>query len=511
MKLQQLLQDLTEYCEGEDNHVVGLSLNTKQLQPGELFIAIPGHSNDGRSYINDAIANGARAIVVEADGLAAFSYQSSSLVPVIPIKNLSAKLDIIATRFYNDPSRELQVTGVTGTNGKTTTCYLLAQALSRLGISCGVMGTLGFGFIDSLQDCQLTTPDAISLQKYLKNLKDKGAKAVGMEVSSHGLAQARVNSVQFKSAIFTNLTQDHLDYHGNMHEYGRAKQKLFQFPSLERAVVNGDSEYCQKILQAMRRDFPVVVYTLNKTLADIPRFQKSSILPITTKNIELEQKGMSAIIETPWGKGKLKSPLLGQFNLSNLLGVLAELCLQECDFEAALHALSHAHAAPGRMQRLGGVRTPQVIIDYAHTPDALENALKSARTHCRRRLWCVFGCGGDRDKDKRAKMGGIAATYADRVVVTSDNPRTEDPMQIIEDILQGVELVHSEKIVVEENRESAIEYAISHTLAVDTILIAGKGHEDYQIIGQTKFPFSDAHCVNKLLSEDQSNEAIGNS
>jgi UDP-N-acetylmuramoyl-L-alanyl-D-glutamate--2,6-diaminopimelate ligase len=317
--------------------------------------------------------------------------------------------------------------------------------------------------------------------------------------------------VQFKSAIFTNLTQDHLDYHGNMHEYGRAKQKLFQFPSLERAVVNGDSDYYYKILQAMRRDFPVVVYTLNKTLADIPRFQKSSILPITTKNIESEQKGMSALVETPWGKGKLKSPLLGQFNLSNLLGVLAELCLQGCDFEAALNALSHAHAAPGRMQRLGGVRTPQVIIDYAHTPDALENALKSARTHCRRRLWCVFGCGGDRDKDKRAKMGNIAAAYADRVVVTSDNPRTENPMQIIEDILQGVELVHSEKIVVEENRESAIEYAINHTLAVDTILIAGKGHEDYQIIGQTKFPFSDADCVNKLLSEDQSNEAIGNS
>ncbi len=510
MKLQQLLQDLTEYRANDSSVIKGLSLNSQQIQPGELFIALSGSNSDGRAYIKDAISKGAVAVLAQCDDDADLAKTSSSSVPIIYIKNLAEKLDIIASRFYGSPALEFEeIVGVTGTNGKTTSCYLLAQALSRLAKPCAYMGTLGVGFIHSLVDSGYTTPDAISLQKYLSAFKEQGANALSMEVSSHGLMQDRVKSVPFTSAHFTNLTQDHLDYHGTMQAYGKAKQKLFEFPTLKRVVVNGDSDYSQKMLQALRLDIPIAVYTLKKECGHFPQSKKSNFFPITTKQIELDSKGISAFIQTPWGQGSLRSSLLGEFNLSNLLGVLAELCLQGFDFKNALSALSHTVAAPGRMQRMGSITTPQIIIDFAHTPDALENALKSARLHCTRRLWCVFGCGGDRDKDKRAKMGNIAASLADRVVITNDNPRTEHPLKIIEDIMQGLNVEYSEKIIVEENREAAIAYAINNALAVDTIMIAGKGHENYQIIGNKKYPFSDAECVNALLREDK-NEAVRN-
>lgn len=506
MKLQQLLQGLTEYREYEDHHVSGLSLNTQHIQPGELFIALKGHQHDGRTYIKEAIARGASAIICEAQGLEAFHAVCSQATPIIPITNLTNKLSTLAARFYEKPSAGMKVIGITGTNGKTTSSFLLSQSLSRLNISCAVLGTLGYGFVHSLSHSALTTPDAISLQRQLKELKEQGAAAVAMEVSSHGLVQERVSGVEFCSAIFTNLTQDHLDYHGNMEAYGQAKQKLFQFPSLKRAIINADSDYYQKILRSIRRDIPIVLHTVQNKLAFGPS-QRSSLFIVTTKKVDLDQKGITAVIQTPWGQGTLRSPLLGLFNLSNLLGVVAELCLQGVDLKDALGALSQSYPPPGRMQRLGGITTPQVIVDYAHTPDALENALKAARRHCRRRLWCVFGCGGDRDKDKRAKMGHIAGLYADKIVITNDNPRTENPRNIIDDILQGITAESYEKIFVEEDRKSAIEYAIGRALAVDIILVAGKGHEDYQIIGDKKFPFSDVECVKTLLKEDN-NEAI---
>ncbi|MBN9288481.1 MAG: UDP-N-acetylmuramoyl-L-alanyl-D-glutamate--2,6-diaminopimelate ligase [Gammaproteobacteria bacterium 39-13] len=506
MKLQQLLQGLAEYREHEDHHVSGLSLNTQHIQPGELFIALKGHQHDGRTYIKEAISRGASAIICEAQGLEAFHYVASREMPIIPVSNLASKLSTLASRFYDKPSAAMKVIGITGTNGKTTSSFLLSQSLSRLNIPCAVLGTLGYGFLHSLSHSALTTPDALSLQRHLKELKDQGAEAVAMEVSSHGLAQDRVSSIEFCSAIFTNLTQDHLDYHGNMEAYGQAKQKLFQFPSLKRAIINADSDYYPKIMRVIRRDIPIILHTVQSKLSAVPS-QRSSLLAITLKQLDLDQKGITAVVETPWGQGILRSPLLGMFNVSNLLGVLAELCLQGADLKNALAALSQSYPPPGRMQRLGGITTPQVIIDYAHTPDALENALKAARKHCRRRLWCVFGCGGDRDKDKRAKMGHIAGLYADRIVITNDNPRTENPRSIIDGILEGLSAEHHDKIFVEEDRQSAIEHAISRALAVDTILVAGKGHEDYQIIGDQKFPFSDVECVKTLLKEDN-NEAI---
>jgi len=499
MKLTELLQGWVK-CEDDGISISGLTLNTQQLQTGDLFIAIKGQHFDGRAYLRDAIERGAGAILCEAQGLSEFLSSDTGAVPIIPVTNLESLLGKLAKRFYGDPSKDLDVIGVTGTNGKTTTSYVLAQALSRLRKSCAVLGTLGYGFIPELTNCSLTTPDAVSLQKYLYQLKNQGAKAVAMEVSSHGLMQNRVDAIEIKSALFTNLTQDHLDYHGTMQAYGKAKEKLFQFPSLERAVVNADSPYAEKMLRAITHKMPIASYTLQPTMHTSTLFKNT--LPICVKSLTLNHKGAIAKIDSAWGEGVLRSSLLGEFNISNLLGVLAELCLQGFSLEESLNALSFAQSAPGRMQRIGGIRNPQIIIDYAHTPDALEKALKAARVHCERRLWCVFGCGGDRDKDKRSKMGQIAAQYADRIVITSDNPRTEEPLSIINDIVQGVGVEHSEKLKQEVDRKSAIEYAIKHALAVDTILIAGKGHENYQIIGKDMFPFSDKEVACEILGEE---------
>lgn len=499
MKLTELLKGWVK-GEVDEISISGLTLNTQQIQAGDLFIAIKGQHFDGRHYLSDAISRGASAIVCEAENLHAFLTSSTHPIPIIPVMNLDSLLGKLAKRFYGDPSKDLDVIGVTGTNGKTTSTYVLAQALTRLRKTCGVLGTVGYGFIPQLRDCALTTPDAVSLQKYLYQLKNEGAKAVAMEVSSHGLMQNRVDEVEIKSALFTNLTQDHLDYHGTMEAYAAAKQKLFQFPSLERAVINADSPYAEKMLRTIKKKIPVASYTLQSTRNTATAF--NSTLPICVTSLTLNHKGVIAKLDTAWGEGILRSPLLGEFNVSNLLGVLGELCLQGFSLEESLHALSFAMSAPGRMQRIGGIRTPQIIIDYAHTPDALEKALKAARVHCERRLWCVFGCGGDRDKDKRAKMGHIAGQYADRVVITSDNPRTEEPSNIIDEIWQGMSVEHNEKTIKEMDRKTAIEYAIKHALPVDTILIAGKGHENYQIIGKEMLPFSDIGVASEFLGEE---------
>lgn len=505
MKLQQLLQDLSEYPCTQDCLVGGLSQNSKQLEAGDLFIALKGQETDGSAFINEALAKGAIAVVAQGRGETALASQGA---PIIYIDNLNEKLNVIASRFYGNPSLGFEdIIGITGTNGKTTSCYLLAQTLSRLSKPCAFMGTIGSGFVQSLQPSRFTTPEPISLQKNLKHFLDEGAKALCMEVSSHGLSQHRVDGVNFTSAHFTNLTQDHLDFHGSLQAYGNAKQKLFEFESLRRVVVNNDDPFSQIMLRALRKEMPVSAYTLQSKIPVIPGIKSSLFFPITTQNITLDQKGISATVDSPWGKGTLRSTLLGRFNVSNILGVLAELCLQGFDFNEVLDAISHAHAAPGRMQKMGTAISSQVIIDYAHTPDALENALLCAREHCQRRLWCVFGCGGDRDKDKRAKMGAIAARLSDRVVITNDNPRTENPSKIIEAILQGVDAQFGEKVIVQENRETAIRFAMNNALAVDIILIAGKGHEDYQIIGDKTYPFSDAKVVDAVLREDKS-EAI---
>lgn len=499
MKLNELLQDIAE-SPRNDIEVQGLCLNTGLLEKGEAFIAIPGEKQDGRSYINQAIQKGASAILCEEASLNQFKYDFGSPIPVVPVKRLGERLDKLAIRFYGNPSKDLHVIGVTGTNGKTTTTFLLATALSKLGKPCCVLGTLGVGFVKNLSKQNLTTPDMLSLQKYLYDFKRQGALAVAMEVSSHGLAQKRVQGIAFRSAHFTNLTQDHLDYHGTMESYGRAKQKLFQFASLKHAVVNMDSPYANKIISVMRRDLPIAVYSTSpKISVSLARNTYSLVVDAFT----LDQKGIVAQLNGSWGKAQLRSPLWGEFNLSNLLGVICELCLMGYSLKEVCAALTTAQGAPGRMERFGLAHTPQIIIDYAHTPDALEAALKAAKVHCKRKLWCIFGCGGNRDKEKRAMMGAAAFKHADKIVLTNDNPRNEEPMSIIQDILKGIEPEHKNKVHIELSRLKAIEHALMHALPVDTILIAGKGHEDYQIIGDKTYAFSDKACVQSLLGETQ--------
>lgn len=500
MKLKTLLQDWVECPREWDREISGLTLNSQHIQSGFLFIATQGSTQDGRRFIEDAIAKGASAVLCEAQGAEGVDF-SSAPVPVLRLPGLKVVTEDLAIKFYGDPSASLKMCGVTGTNGKTTSTFLLAQAQTRLGIPTAVLGTLGYGYTNDLTPTMLTTPDPISIQKYLFELKQQGVKAVAMEVSSHGLEQNRAKSIRFESALFTNLTQDHLDYHLTMDNYAKTKQKLFQVPSLRRAIINADSPYADKMVMATRLDLPIILYSLQPA---IPRvFSKERDLSMITVNaFSQNAKGIIAEVQTPWGKSELRSPLLGEFNLSNLLGVLAELCSQGFNLKEVCEALSFATPPPGRMQRMGGVRDPLIIIDYAHTPDALENAINAAKLHCKRRLWCVFGCGGGRDREKREQMGQIAGKLADKIILTNDNPRMEDPKSIIDNILQGFQVEWMDKVVVEENRAKAIEYALAHALPVDTILIAGKGHEDYQIMGDVKLPFSDHACVEQLLRKD---------
>lgn len=477
----------------QDIEVYGLTLNTQQLQQGELFIALKGRQCDGRQFIQEAISKGASAVLFDADAeIKPLSYISG--VPIVGFPGLAGALGGLIQAFYGECGAGLEVIGVTGTNGKTTTTYLLAQALSRLGIPCGIVGTIGYGLIPRLHAGSLTTPDPITLQKYFGVLKAEGARSVAMEVSSHGLEQGRVKSICFQSALFTNLTQDHLDFHTSMEQYSQAKQKLFACATLQRAVLNQDSPFTKKMMQALKPGVSTLLYSLNDT-------SKLNTAFIRVKRCDWEPRGMVVQLSTSWGTGVLRSTLLGTFNLSNLLCVLGELCLREIRLQDALDALQQVTPPPGRMQRLGGGQAPEVIVDYAHTPDALEHALKAARLHCRRRLWCVFGCGGERDRDKRSKMGSLAAQWADKVVLTSDNPRSESAARIIEDILKGVAVKEAHKVVVEEDRTRAIEHAIRLALPVDTILIAGKGHESHQIIQDKKYPFNDVHCVNAILGD----------
>lgn len=502
MKLSALLAGWLVCPERWDKEIRGLALHSQQVQLGDLFIALAGDRQDGRRYVEEAVQRGAAAVLCEERGLDDFSVAAWGPIPVLSLPNLRVCLEDIAVKFYGDPGASLKIVGVTGTNGKTTSTFLLAQTQTRLGVRTAVLGTLGYGMVGQLHATNLTTPDPVSLQKYLAQLQAAGVKAVAMEVSSHGLAQNRVKSLRFESALFTNLTQDHLDYHQTMEDYGQAKARLFRVPSLRRAIINADSEYAEKMLSATRSDLPVVWYSQRPEIER--KFSKErEWWGITVQDFAQNAKGIMATVKTPWGTTVLRSALFGQFNLSNLLGVLGELCAQGFSLSEVTEALALALPPPGRMQRLGGVRDPLILIDYAHTPDALENALKAARLHTKRRLWCVFGCGGERDKDKREKMGKLAGQWADNIILTNDNPRREDPTMILDNILQGFSIKCLEKVVVEADRAKAIHYVLTHALPVDTVLIAGKGHEDYQDIGGRKIPFSDVSCVEKILAKGE--------
>jgi UDP-N-acetylmuramoyl-L-alanyl-D-glutamate--2,6-diaminopimelate ligase len=494
MSLSALFAGLPAILPEQDIEVTGLSLDSRQVRRGDIFLACRGASVDGLDFAVAAIAAGAVAIVCDIAAAArarALLGSMASAVPLVTVDDLARHIGPLAACFYAHPSRDPFVIGITGTNGKTSCSHYLAQVLSQREGGCGLIGTLGYGLYGQLGHGQHTTPDAVRLQEELAGIRAAGARYVVMEVSSHSLEQRRVDGVDFDTAVLTNLTREHLDYHGDMERYAAAKQRLFMMPGLRFAVINHDDKFGRRLLADLQRsgaDKP-------KTLS----FGFSAGADIRGRINHIDQQGFELRVDTPWGGGEVGSRLLGRFNASNLLATLASLLLTDMSLEQAIQGLNLVDAVRGRMEHFGGGRQPLVVVDYAHTPDALQQVLETLREHCRGRLWCVFGCGGNRDRGKRATMGAIAERAADHVVLTDDNPRHESGDAIVKDILAGISM--PEKVVVERDRAEAIRLAVAEARADDVVLVAGKGHEEYQMIGDQIFPFSDRRYVTDLLGE----------
>jgi len=461
-----------------------LTLDSRKVLPGDMFLAIPGAQQDAREHIADAIARGATAVVYEAAG-APFVLANPN-VALIPLKGLAAQLSAIAGRFYGEPSRAMNLVGVTGTNGKTSVTQLLAQALDLLDERCGIVGTLGCGFHGDLQAGRHTTPDALAVQAMLAQLKQAGARAVAMEVSSHGLDQGRVTALDFDVAVFTNLTRDHLDYHGSMDSYAAVKARLFAWPELKYRVINLDDAFGRELAK-QRLPSRLIGYSLDNPTADL-----------YCLDAQFSDNGIQARIVTPQGDGLLRSSLIGVFNLSNLLATIGALIALGFPQDEILQVIPRLQGPAGRMQRLGGGKQPLVVVDYAHTPDALEKVLAALRPQVSGELRCLFGCGGDRDRGKRALMAEVAERLADRVLVTDDNPRSEDPAQIFSDIREG--FARSEQVTFKHGRDLAIASLIAEAGAGDVVVLAGKGHEDYQEINGQRLPFSDLQQAASALA-----------
>lgn len=464
-----------------------LTSDSRSIQAGDVFVAFQGGFTDGRQYIESAIAHGASGVIWENDGN--FVWQEHWKVPNVGIANLREQAGIVAAQLLNHPSQNLLSIGITGTNGKTSISQWLAQALDLLDTPCAVMGTVGNGFLDNLIESPQTTLDAITIAHFCADFLKAGAKAVAMEVSSHGLDQARVNGMSFSSAVFTNLTRDHLDYHGDMASYGQIKSRLFYWQGLKHAVINIDDAFGAQLIGDLRQNQPnlnVLSYGFGDG-ADvcIRHFQAN----LTETNIEFQ---------TPWGVANVTTALLGRFNAQNMAATLAVLCAEGYALADVARVLAQIKPATGRMDCIRTQGKPLVVVDYAHTSDALEKALSTLQEvkEADSQLWCVFGCGGNRDRGKRPLMGASATEFADKVVLTSDNPRLEVPSDIMADILPALENPEH----VEVDRKKAIEYAIAHAKSNDIILIAGKGHETYQDVMGVKHHFSDFEIAADALN-----------
>lgn len=486
--------------------ITRLMTDSRAVQRGDTFVAYPGEKSDGRQHIAQAIALGANAVIYE-EILAGpeaqhFAWNPDWTVPHLAVADLRHRAGWLADRVYATPTHDLWVVGITGTNGKTSTAHWIAHALSEAGKKCALIGTLGNGFLGGMQPTANTTPDAVRVHSLLADYLQQGAASVAMEVSSHALAQGRVNGVRFDVALLTNLSRDHLDYHGDMASYAASKRKLFDWDRLKCAVLNLDDAFGVELAEQLRdADVEVVGYGMSDAALQLAerlgvRMVYGSLLGMSGHGLQLE-------VHSSWGGAHLDSALIGRFNAANLLGALAVLLVSEVGLNEAVRSLSTVHAVSGRMQRFGGAWQPVVVVDYAHTPDALEKvllALREVNAATGGKIFCVFGCGGDRDRGKRPMMGLVAERFADHCIVTSDNPRSEDPQHIVADIVSGMSAGHHQIII---ERALAIESAIKQAQPSDTVLVAGKGHEDYQEINGVKHPFSDAQVVQQVLQHWQ--------
>lgn len=468
-----------------DCRVYGIALDSRKVKKGDLFIALKGFDSSARAYIPQAVASGAVAVLVESDERVLSICEEGDSVELF-VPNLKNYVGEIASRFFGSPSKLMKVIGVTGTNGKTSVSQYLAHVLSGLGDKTGVIGTLGYGLPDDLEVATHTTPDAVKVQQILANLKGQGANCAAMEVSSHGLDQGRVDEVSFAGAVFTNLSRDHLDYHESMEAYGDAKKALFKKPGLSYAVINFDDEFGRELVGAISESTKVISYGISQP-ADI-----------VVDRIQYTKKGINADLTGPWGTTSLSCQLLGAFNLSNIMAVIGVAFSMGYDIQEICQAVSELTPVTGRMQSYSVEGKPGVIVDYAHTPDALKNALQAIKQHCSGKIWCVFGCGGERDVGKRPMMASIAEENADVVVITDDNPRRENPESILADVMGGFS--EGSNVQVIHDRRTAIETSIASAVANDMILVAGKGHEDYQEVAGQRLDYSDIVVVENCLN-----------
>ncbi len=468
--------------------------DSRQVRPHSLFLAVKGQVVDGRQFIKSAILQGASAVLFETnDANKHFECHLEKGIPCIAYYQLYKAIGKLAANFYQNPAQKLTLIGVTGTNGKTTISQLLAQWANLLNERAAVIGTIGNGLLPHLQTSTNTTPSPLQIQKNLADFVDAKATFCCMEVSSHGLDQYRVEGLIFQAIIFSNLTRDHLDYHQSMTNYAKAKKRLFCEFNCPRQIINADDETGKQWLTEFADAIAV------SCCAD---FTPTHLQWLHATSTQFNANGVEIAFRSSWGEGYLQSSLIGAFNVNNLLLALATLLSLGYPLDQLCTTASQLKGVCGRMEMFAEVGLPTVIVDYAHTPDALQKALEAARLHCRGNLWCIFGCGGDRDAGKRPIMGTIAARLADHVILTDDNPRTENPARILLDIQKGIprSYPHWQKI---HQRQAAIEYALTNAKPNDVVLVAGKGHEDYQIIGNEYFHFSDQEVIKNYQKRRQ--------
>ena len=472
-----LAELLHGFADAPEIPVCGIASDSRTLEPGFLFLACEGSNSHGLDYLREAHAAGVCAVAWDSSTADA---PDDIGIPMIGVENLAARLGDIANRFYGNPSSNLKTIGITGTNGKTTVAWLIAECLQQLDQRCGYIGTLGFG-VDELHIAEgMTTPAAIELHGRLADFVDQGATHAALEVSSHALTQGRVDGIAFEAALFTNLTRDHLDYHGDMQSYFESKSRLFLSCNPRVRIINLDSEFGSELAARCGQDV-VTVSTRFDRVADGRPY-------VFVRSVVANESGSEITITSSWGDGKFTLAMPGDFNVANAVLVLAYLLTANVDFEQACDVLQLVEAPPGRMQKVAASGSP-IYIDYAHTPDAIESALRALRPHCRGNIWCLFGCGGDRDIGKRSLMGKLVERHADKVVITTDNPRSENPKKIIDDIRAG--LSNPDDATVIEDRAAAIAWTIANAGPSDVVLLAGKGHEDYQEVEGERRPFSD--------------------
>ncbi|MCX7072554.1 MAG: UDP-N-acetylmuramoyl-L-alanyl-D-glutamate--2,6-diaminopimelate ligase [Gammaproteobacteria bacterium] len=487
--LRALLDGFAAVDPAADVAITGLALDSRQVTPGALFLAVRGSASHGLAHVDAALARGAVAVAWEpAAGLAAPQLP----VPAIAVDALGQQAGAIAARWYRQPSANLFTAGITGTDGKTSTAHLIAQALDHLDSPCAYFGTLGYGRLGALADASHTTPDPLRLQALLAEARDAGARACAMEVSSHALDQARVGGVEFDVAVLTNVGRDHLDYHGTVEAYTAAKRRLFAWPALKAAVLNQDDAHGRRWASELLAEAatPVIVYGLDGHAPQGARF-------VIGRELALHGDGLSMQLDTSWGRARLDSRLLGRFNAHNLLAATGVLLAKGVALADVVAALAAAHTVPGRIEAFRAPGSPLVVVDYAHTPQALAAVLDALRPHAAGRLLSVFGCGGDRDAGKRPLMAAAAAERSDLAIITDDNPRSESPEAIAAAMLAGIPAGRSARVI--HDRATAIATAIGTAAPDDLVLIAGKGHEDYQLYGRERRAFSDRAYVADLL------------